>query len=47
MKDYQPISFTDLCNVNAEIIGANTTPNLGQQTFHGLPFHSSEVKNVS
>ena len=42
MQDYQPISLTDLCNVNAEIIGANIAPTLGQQTFHGLPFHISE-----
>ena len=41
MRDYQPISLTDLCNVNAEIIGTSTTPTLGQQTFHGLPFHIS------
>ena len=42
MQDYQPISLTDLCNVNAEIIGANATPTLGQQTFHGLPFHTAK-----
>ena len=42
MQDYQPISLTDLCNVDAEIIGANATPTVGQQTFHGLPFNISE-----
>ena len=42
MQDYQPISLTDLCNVNADIIGANATTNTGPQTFHGLPFHISE-----
>lgn len=42
MQDYQPISLTDLCNVNTEIIGSNITPTLGHQTFHGLPFNISE-----
>ncbi len=42
MQDYQPISLTDLCNVDANIIGANATTNTGPQTFHGLPFHISE-----
>ena len=42
MQDYQPISLTDLCNVGTEIIGVNATSNVGQQTFHGLPFNISE-----
>ena len=45
MQDYQPISLSDFCNVNAEVIGANATPTLGQQTFHGLPFNISEGEN--
>ena len=42
MQDYQPISFTDLCNVGTEIIGVNAALNTGPQTFHGLPFNISE-----
>ena len=42
MQDYQPISLSNLCNVDAEIIGASATPTVGQQTFHGLPFNISE-----
>ena len=42
MQDYQPISLTDLCNVGTEIIGVNAAANVGQQTFHGLPFNISE-----
>ena len=45
MQDYQPISLSDLCNVNAEIIGANATPTVGQQTFHGLPFEIADGTN--
>ncbi len=45
MKDYQPISLTELCNVGTDIIGENVTVNTGQQTFHGLPFNISEGEN--
>ena len=45
MKDYEPISLTDLCNVSTEIIGENATPSVGAQTFHGLPFDIAEGAN--
>ena len=38
MPDYQPLNISSLCNVAAEILGENTNPAIGEQTFHGLPF---------
>ncbi|MCG9128871.1 CehA/McbA family metallohydrolase [Candidatus Poribacteria bacterium] len=42
MKDYQPISLEDLCNVNSEDIDVNITSDVGPVSFHGLPFHISD-----
>ncbi len=42
MKDYHPISLSALCNAGTEIISPQATPNIGSQTFHGLPFQIGE-----
>jgi hypothetical protein len=38
MREYQPIDLTRLCNAGVGFIGANASPPIGPQTFHGLPF---------
>ena len=38
MQDYQPLDLSPLCNVGTAVLGENTSPAIGSQTFHGLPF---------
>ncbi len=45
MPDYQPISLSTLCNAGVGIINSQATPNVGSQTFHGLPFLIGEGDN--
>lgn len=42
MKDYQPISLKDFCNVDSEDINVDITSDLGTVLFHGLPFNISD-----
>ncbi len=41
-RSYIPLSLSALCNVGTDIIGTQATPNVGEQTFHGLPFDIAE-----
>jgi hypothetical protein len=39
MPDYKPLNLSSVYNVGVDFIHAQAAPKIGEQTFHGLPFH--------
>jgi hypothetical protein len=39
MTDYEPLDLSSVYNVGVDFIHAQAAPKIGEQIFHGLPFH--------